>query len=70
MIMSHKESKVFKKDGRLVVQFTFTKGSTMLETERQIESLIDSIGDSVSESEKQCVKTQLLEAVKQESRRQ
>jgi len=65
--MSHKESKVFKKDGELVVEFTFAKDSTMLEMERQIDALIDSIDDAVSESDKLSIKTQLLNAIKTES---
>jgi hypothetical protein len=65
--MSHKENKVFKKDGELVVEFTFAKDSTMLEMERQIDALIDSIDDAVSESDKLSIKTQLLNAIKTES---
>jgi hypothetical protein len=65
--MSHKENKVFKKDGELVVEFTFAKDSTMLEMERQIDALIDSIDDAVSESDKLSIQTQLLDAIKTES---
>ena len=65
--MSHRENKVFKKDGELVVEFTFAKDSTMLEMERQIDALIDSIDDAVSESDKLSIKTQLLNAIKTES---
>ena len=66
--MSHKENKVYGKDGELVIEFTFTKDSTMLEMENQIYALIDSIDDAVSESEKHRIKAQLLEAIKDESR--
>jgi hypothetical protein len=66
--VSHKENKVYKKDGELVVEFTFTKGSTMLEMENQIDALINSIDDTVSEADKHRVKAQLLDAVKGESR--
>lgn len=66
--MSHKENKVYRKDGKLVIEFTFTKDSTMLEMENQIDGLINSIDDAVSESEKDRIKAQLLEAIKDESR--
>jgi len=46
--VSHKENKVSKKNGELVVEFTFTKDSTMLEMENQIDALINSIDDTVS----------------------
>jgi hypothetical protein len=59
-----KENKVYKKDGKLVVQFTFTKGSSMVDMEEQIESLIASIDGSVSEPEKQTIKTQLQDAIR------
>jgi hypothetical protein len=66
--VSHKENKVYKKDGELVVEFTFTKDSTMLEMENQIDALISFIDDTVSESDKHRVKAQLLDAIKDESR--
>ena len=66
--MSHKENKVYKKDGELVVEFTLTKGSTMLEMENQIDALINSIDDTVSKSDKHRVKAQLLDAIKDQSR--
>jgi len=66
--VSHKENKVYKKDGELVVEFTLTKGSTMLEMENQIDALINSIDDAVSESDKHRVKAKLLDAIKEESR--
>ena len=66
--MSHKENKVYKKDGELVVEFTFTKDSTMLEMENQIDALINSIDDTVSKSDKHRVKAQLLDAIKDQSR--
>jgi hypothetical protein len=65
--VSHEENKVYKKDGELVVEFTFTKDSTMLEMEDQIDALISSIDDTVSESDKHRVKAQLLDAIKDES---
>lgn len=58
-----KENRVYKKDGKLVVQFTFTEGSSLFEMEEQIEFLLASIDASVSESEKQSIKSQLLEAI-------
>lgn len=64
--MSHKENKVYKKDGQLVVEFTFKKDSTMLEMENQIDALIDSIDDVVSESDKHSIKAQLLNAIRDE----
>lgn len=64
--MSLKENKVFKKNGELVVQFTFKRDSTMLEMEHEIESLIDSVGESVSEAEKQGIQAQLLDAIENE----
>lgn len=66
--MSHKENKLYRKDGELVIEFTFTKDSSMLEMENQIDALIDSIDDTVSEPEKYGIKAQLLEAIKDESR--
>lgn len=66
--MSHKENKVYKKNGELVVEFTFTKDSTMLEMENQIDALINSIDDTVSKSDKHRVKAQLLDAIKDQSR--
>lgn len=66
--MSHKENKVYKKDGELVVELTFTKDSTMLEMENQIDALINSMDDTVSKSDKHRVKAQLLDAIKDESR--
>ena len=39
----------------------------MLEMEQEIESLIDSVDESVSMLEKQRIRTQLLDAVKNES---
>jgi len=65
--MSDKGNKVYKKDGELVVEFTFTKNSSMLEMENQIDALIDSIDDAVSESEKHSIKAQLLNAIRDES---
>ena len=65
--VSSKENRIYKKDGRLIIQFTFRKDSTMLEMEQEIESLIDSIDESVSMLEKQRIRTQLLDAVKNES---
>lgn len=65
--MSHKENRIFKKNGELVVEFTFTKDSSMLEMERQVEALIGSIDDTLSESDKLSLKQQLLRAVKTES---
>ena len=47
-----KENRAYKKDGKLVVQFTFTKGSSLIEMEEQIESFLASIDESVSEPEK------------------
>jgi hypothetical protein len=64
--VSHKENKVYKKDGQLVVEFTFKKDSTMLEMENQIDALIDSIDDVVSESDKHSIKAQLLNAIRDE----
>jgi hypothetical protein len=58
-----KENRACKKDGKLVVQFTFTKGSSLIEMEEQIESLLASIDEAVSEPEKQTIKVQLLEAI-------
>ena len=66
--MSHKENKVYKKNGELVVEFTFTKDSTMLEMENQIDAIINSIDDTVSKSDKHRVKAQLLDAIKDQSR--
>jgi hypothetical protein len=66
--VSHKENKLYRKDGELVIEFTFTKDSSMLEMENQIDALIDSIDDTVSEPEKHGIKAQLLEAIKDESR--
>jgi len=66
--VSHKENKVYKKNGELVVEFTFTKDSTMLEMENQIDALINSIDDTVSKSDKHRVKAQLLDAIKDQSR--
>jgi hypothetical protein len=66
--VSHKENKVYKKDGELVVELTFTKDSTMLEMENQIDALINSMDDTVSKSDKHRVKAQLLDAIKDESR--
>jgi len=65
--VSHKKNRVYKKDGKLVIQFTFKKDSTMLEMEHEIESLIDSIGEFVSGPEKQSIKAQLLDAIENES---
>lgn len=64
-----KENKVYKKDGELVVQFTFTKGSSMFEMEEQIQFLLDSVDESISELEKQSVRTQLLDAINNESKK-
>jgi hypothetical protein len=58
-----KENRAYKKDGQLVVQFTFVKGSSLFEMEEQIESLLASIEGPVSEAEKQSIKAQLLEAI-------
>jgi hypothetical protein len=66
--VSRKENRVYRKEGELVIEFTFTKNSTMLEMENQIDALIDSIDDAVSEPEKHGLKAQLLEAIKDESR--
>ena len=66
--MSHKENKIYRKEGELVIEFTFTNDSTMLEMENHIDALIDSIDDAVSEPEKHGLKAQLLEAIKDESR--
>jgi hypothetical protein len=66
--VSHKENKVYKKNGELVVEFTFTKDSTMLEMENQVDALINSIDDTVSKSDKHRVKAQLLDAIKDQSR--
>jgi hypothetical protein len=66
--VSHKENKVYRKEGELVIEFTFTKDSTMLELENQIDALIDSIDDAVSEADRYGIKAQLLEAIKDESR--
>lgn len=66
--MSDKGNKVYKKDGKLVVELTFTKSSSMLEMENQIDALIESIDDAVSESEKHSIKAQLLNAIRDESR--
>jgi hypothetical protein len=66
--VSHKENKVYRKNGELVIEFTFTKNSTMLEMENQIDALIDSIDDAVSEADRYGIKAQLLEAIKDESR--
>ena len=66
--MSHKENKVYRKNGELVIEFTFTKDSSMLEMENQIDALIDSIDETVSEPEKHGIKAQLLEAINDESR--
>ena len=65
--VSQKENRVYKKDGKLVIQFTFRKDATMPEMEHEIESLIDSIDESVSGLEKQSVKAQLLDTIKNES---
>lgn len=65
--VSSKENRIYKEDGRLIIQFTFRKDSTMLEMEQEIESLIDSVDESVSMLEKQRIRTQLLDAVKNES---
>jgi hypothetical protein len=43
--VSHKENKVYRKNGELVIEFTFTKDSSMLEMENQIDALIDSIDE-------------------------
>jgi hypothetical protein len=59
-----KQNRAYKKDGKLVVQFTFMKGSSLIEMEQQIESLLASIDESVSEPEKQSIKAQLLEATR------
>jgi len=66
--VSHKENKVYRKNGELVIELTFAKDSSMLEMENQIDALIDSIDDAVSEPEKHGLKAQLLEAIKDESR--
>jgi len=66
--VSLKENKVYKKNGELVVEFTFTKDSTMLEMENQIDALINSIDDTVSKSDKHRVKAQLLDAIKDQCR--
>jgi hypothetical protein len=47
-----KKNRAYKKDGKLVVQFTFSKGLSLIEMEEQIESLLASIDESVSEPEK------------------
>ena len=65
--MSSKKNRIYKKDGKLVIQFTCRKGSTMLEIENEIASLIDSIDESVSTLEKQLIRAQLLDAIKNES---
>jgi hypothetical protein len=67
--VSRKENRVYKQDGKLVIEFTFRKDSTMLEMENEIESLIDSIDESLSELEKQSIKTQLLDARKNSSKK-
>jgi hypothetical protein len=66
--VSRKENRVYRKEGELVIEFTFTKDSTMLEMEAQIDALIDSIDDAVSEADRYGIKAQLLEAIKDESR--
>ncbi len=58
-----KKNRVYRKDGELVVQFEFTKSSSMLEMEEQIEDLLNSIDEPVSELEKMRIKTQLLNAI-------
>jgi hypothetical protein len=58
-----KKNRAYKKDGKLVVQFTFSKGSSLIEMEEQIESLLASIDESVSQPEKQSIKAQLLAAI-------
>jgi hypothetical protein len=65
--VNSKENRIYKKDGRLVIQFTFRKDSTMLEMEHEIESLIDSIDEPVSMLEKKRIRSQLLDAAKDES---
>ena len=65
--MSSKKNRIYKKDGKLVIQFTCRKDSTMLEIENEIASLIDSIDESVSTLEKQLIRAQLLDAIKNES---
>lgn len=55
------KNKVFRNnDGDLVIQFTFVKGSSMLEMEEQIEEFINSTDELVSELDKISIKTQLF----------
>jgi len=65
--VNQKANRVYKTDDKLVIEFTFRKDSTMLEMEHEIQSLIDSIDESVSGLERQSIKAQLLDAIKNES---
>jgi hypothetical protein len=65
--VNQKANRVYKTDDKLVIEFTFRKDSTMLEMEHEIQSLIDSMDESVSWLERQSIKAQLLDAIKNES---
>ena len=58
-------NKVYRKNGDLTVQFTFKKNSSMLEMEEQIESFLYAIDEDVSVTEKNNIRIQLLQALKE-----
>lgn len=64
--MGTEKNRIYKKDGELIVEFTFAKGASLLEMEHAIASVIDSIDDSVTDSEKRIVRARLLDAIKAE----
>lgn len=51
-ILSARKNRIYRKDGKLVVQFTFANDATLIEMEHEIESLIDFIDDSVTEGQR------------------
>ncbi len=59
-----KNNKVYRKDGKLVVQFKFEHTSSMLDMEEQIEELLGAIEEPISQQEKISIKSQLLGAIK------
>jgi hypothetical protein len=64
--MIAKRNRIYRKDGELIVEFTFAKDASLLEIEHAIASVIDSTDDSVTDSEKRIVRARLLDAIKAE----
>jgi len=58
------KNKIIREDGKLTVQFEFDKTLSMLEMEEQIESFLSSLTEDFLEPEKNSIRLQLLNALK------